>query len=238
MAILIVIVRIFLVEFYSIPSGSMEPTILIGDRIFVSKLNCGSRTQKPSNAEFIRLKSFGKIKRLDILVFNLPDIESKLFSTNYPYGEVFIKMLLFERKRKEKLNNLYLYNAFFPRDTNFKWNLDNFGPIVVPAKGQSLDINFHNISLYNSIIQYENNKVELRDTLIYINGLKTFCYTFKNNYYFMLGDNFYNSHDSRYWGFLPETHIIGKAVFVLYSTDSDKPWYKAFRWERFLKKVK
>src|SRR6266542_764905 len=91
MAILIVIVRIFLVEFYSIPSGSMEPTILIGDRIFVSKLNCGSRTQKPSNAEFIRLKSFGKIKRLDILVFNLPDIESKLFSTNYPYGEVFIK---------------------------------------------------------------------------------------------------------------------------------------------------
>jgi signal peptidase I len=84
---------------------------------------------------------------------------------------------------------------------------------------------------------YEGCKTITRTDSVFINGKYAKYYVVKNNYYFMKGDKFYNSADSRYWGFVPQTHVIGKAVLVLFSIDPDEPWYRCFRWGRFLKGI-
>ena len=109
----------------------------------------------------------------------------------------------------------------FPHDpVNFpNWTIDDFGPIYVPKKGVTVDISPRNIALYRRIIaNYEGNKLEEKDGKIYINGQPATQYTFKMNYYWMMGDNRHNSEDSRVWGFVPEDHIVGKPLFIWFST--------------------
>ena len=126
----------------------------------------------------------------------------------------------------------------FPKNNLFKWSIDNFGPLVVPAKGMKILLNEKNYILYNKVINvFEKSDITARDGIFFINGVSAASFTFSNNYYFMLGDNRHDSNDSRYWGFVPDANIIGKPVIVLFSFDPDEYGLKKFRWSRFLKKI-
>jgi len=122
----------------------------------------------------------------------------------------------------------------FPHNPAYKWNEDNFGPLWIPEKGTTVPLSLDNLPLYERIIEaYEVNTLEIKDSTIYINGEVANSYTFKMDYYFMMGDNRHSSADSRFWGFVPEDHIVGRPVFVWLSLDKDKKFLSKIRWNRF-----
>ena len=132
--------------------------------------------------------------------------------------------------------NFKSYNTnYFPNDIKYNWNEDNFGPIILPEKGSSIKLNPRNLPLYKKIIRdYEKNELTLLDGEIKINGKTTQEYTFKQDYYWMMGDNRYRSEDSRSWGFVPEDHIVGKPVFIWMSIEGINDGFKNWkiRWDR------
>ena len=124
---------------------------------------------------------------------------------------------------------------FFPNNNNFKWNNDYLGPIYIPKKGDQIDLSLDNLPLYKKIIKdYEFNDIEISNGRIIINSEEQDSYTFKQDYYWMMGDNRYNSEDSRVWGFVPFDHVLGKPVFIWMSIDGlfngIQNW--KFRWDR------
>lgn len=130
-------------------------------------------------------------------------------------------------------------SRIFPHKSTYKWNNDNFGPLYIPKKGVTINIDTANIVLYDRIIRiYEGNTLEIKGDKIFINGMETKTYTFKLNYYFMMGDNRHNSADSRYWGYVPEDHVVGKPVFVWMSIKEDNKNMNMRGQSGFIKKLK
>ena len=126
----------------------------------------------------------------------------------------------------------------YPLNGNMHWTRDNYGPIWIPAKGKSISLTLDNIAIYERPIKvYENNDLEIREGKIYINGKEAKSYTFKMDYYWMMGDNRHNSADSRYWGFVPEDHIVGKPIFIWWSSDPDRGGFSGIRWNRLFRFV-
>lgn len=126
----------------------------------------------------------------------------------------------------------------FPSNENFQWNVDNFGSLTIPKEGVTVTISMENIAMYERLISvYEGNNLEIEGNTIKINGEVTTSYTFKMDYYWMMGDNRHNSADSRYWGFVPEDHVVGKALLIWLSLDKDKGLEKKVRWGRFFKSI-
>lgn len=130
-------------------------------------------------------------------------------------------------------------DGLYPVNKVTGWTLDNYGPIWIPKKGETIDLTLDNLPMYERPIHaYEGNSIDVKDGKIYINGQETTRYTFKMDYYWMMGDNRHNSADSRFWGFVPEDHIVGKPIFIWLSLDQDRDWLDGkVRWNRLFKFV-
>lgn len=129
--------------------------------------------------------------------------------------------------------------GLYPLNKLTGWTVDNYGPIWIPKKGETIELSLDNLPLYERPIHaYEGNALEVKDGKIFINGEETTHYTFKMDYYWMMGDNRHNSADSRFWGFVPENHIVGKPIFIWLSLDQDRGWFDGkIRWNRLFKFV-
>lgn len=137
-------------------------------------------------------------------------------------------------------------NYTFPFDSNYRWNEDNYGPIYIPKAGVTIPISIKNISIYRRCIEiYEHNDVKVTNGKIFINGKEATTYTFKLGYYWMMGDNRHNSADSRFWGFVPIDHIVGKAKFVWLSiaqpnpkSPTQKSFFQRLRWNKMFRLIR
>ena len=132
--------------------------------------------------------------------------------------------------------------GLFPENNSFKWTVDNFGSIYIPKAGVTIPINAQNLALYKDVfLRYERNEdAKIENGKLFIDSKEVSQYTFKQNYYWMMGDNRHNSADSRYWGFVPEDHVVGKALFIWWSVDKFKSWSNPFtkiRWNRLFKGI-
>jgi signal peptidase I len=361
------LIKIFIFQLYAIPTGSLEKTLQIGDRLFVSKLSFGPQMPLTPIAfplvhntifgvnsyiewphwDYKRLAGFGQVERDNIVVFNFPVGDTILVGNENPdyyewirekgrdyihqnyeiktrpldKKENFVKRCValpgdtltivdaqvyrngvpqraykgiqfvyhittngesFNPKSIEKMEiynedfenglagagNYYLpltnemvenFKRFpivksvekmirpkgeyepqiYPHDSTFKWNNDNFGPLVIPKKGMTIPMTKENIILYRRVIDvYDYNDYKEKDGKVYIDGKPIENYTFKQNYYWMMGDNRHNSADSRAWGFVPEDHIVGKPVMIFYSLNKDKSFPSNIRWDRLFKIVR
>ena len=323
--VLAITVRIFFIEVYAIPSGSMEETLLPGDKILVSKLKYGPRmpyspyeipwvnlfwylkadasiNTNKDYWDYHRLKGYSKIEQGDVMVFGHPlwgnrdnffikrcigvpgdtvkilngeissgghlfkeaDLVKKEYSIWYNNVEqltCFSDSLAIKRtcyfhsgEGNKLYANLFYYQYHqlcasssidsihvksiprdsmhwvYPENSEFKWTINDYGPLVVPYKGMTIDLNHRNMLQYEQTISHlEKVSWYQKEGQFFIDGHPATTYTFKQNYYFMMGDHRNYSNDSRFWGFVPEENVVGKAVVVLFSNTDN-----SFRWKRLL----
>lgn len=233
--------------------------LILGARVFKDYTNVDD-TKRPA---FWRVKGLGGIERNDILVFNFPyskkgkiTIDPDIFYVKrciaIPGDTFYIDNGIYKvkgctdtlgnidnQKRMSKtVESDFKSNVYwcFPMSSSYNWNLKFFGPLYVPRKGDCLRIDSLTIQLYKKLIEYETSqKIKIKDSKVYLNDSIIQKYTFRTNYYFMSGDNVLDSRDSRYWGLLPEDHIVGKAAIIW---KSEYPKNNTIRWKRVLKLLK
>jgi len=203
----------------------IEPSWLSSDFIFPHLKNIYQFND--SLEQYLTDKGFAaeQIKRLDEVKGKFVDQNTIVNTSRYLFGDSILT---------------YLPDILrITCTSDYAWNRDNFGPLWIPQKGATIKLTVDNLPLYQRAIQvYEGNDLTVRDGKIYINGKQTDKYTFKYDYYFMMGDNRHNSADSRFWGFVPEDHIVGTPLIIWLSIDKDAPAYKRIRWKRMFKLVR
>lgn len=272
---LYILMQIFLVTSFSIPSDSMSPALLAGDKVLVKKWQIGARIfdlqdaleHRPLNIS--RLRGTQDISYNDVLIFNFPYPE-RWDSIGFDVMKYYVKRcialpgdtveirnahymvrgyhgLLGNKKwqdsfghlmRDEKgIEQVIKSNCYYtyPFDSLLNWNVKEFGPLYVPCRGVSVPLNRSSVVLYKRLIEWEQRaKLKEENGRYYLDGKEIHDYSFLKNYYFLAGDNVYNSRDSRYWGVLPEEYIAGKAAAVWKSVDVNMD---TVRWDRIWKKI-
>ncbi len=263
--------RVFLWDQFIIPTQSMEPTLIPGDRIVVNKLIFGGRIyksldfDKDTPMESWRMSGFRKIKPNDVVVFNYAygyGGHKIAFEINFVYAKRCIGT---PGDSVSIVNGFYRNNRFggdlgyipaerqlasmpdsliddgllhtIPFDKkNYGWTIKNMGPLYVPRAGGRVALDSISCKLYKDLIEFETGEpLEVTDQGVALGGRPAGDYVFKGNYYFMCGDNVFNSQDGRYVGFVPEEFIVGVAKFISYSRDRSTG---KFRWGRFCEKIK
>ena len=177
------------------------------------------------------------------------DLDARSFNTELQgYPEVYLTAEMVEKiqanpkvdrvlMRIDPLTEQSIFDIF-PYSQDYPWTRDNYGPLWIPSRGATVELTLTNLPIYQRIITtYEGNTLDVKDGKIYINSEEAQSYTFKQDYYFMMGDNRHNSLDSRYWGFVPEDHIVGKPALIWLSIDGNKRFPNNIRWRRFFKFV-
>ncbi|WP_245527653.1 signal peptidase I [Chloroherpeton thalassium] len=229
-AIAAAIIRSFIIEAYRIPTGSMENTLLAGDFLFVNKFVYGARIP------FLgwRLPEFKEVENGDIVVFKFP----KDPEVNYIKRCIAVAGQTLEIKNKEvfvdgKIQPFPPEGKFigdtmppghpdiniFPTFSSF--NKDYYGPIKIPKRGDNVTLNAASFYTYKDVLEYEGHSVSLMGNQVIVDGAPMATYEVKQNYYFMMGDNRDNSLDGRYWGFMPESNLVGSALIIFWSWNPD-----------------
>ena len=198
----------------------------------------GKANKEPENVQYtyhVKLKQAIPEELMEELGISMEDLTSLNTLGYMPLTKRAVDML---KARKDLVESITLNTEandleIYPLNGNKHWTRDNYGPIWIPKKGESIELTLDNIAIYERPIKvYEANDLEIRDGKIFINGQEAKSYTFKMDYYWMQGDNRHNSADSRYWGFVPEDHIVGKPIFIWWSSDPDRRGINGVRWSR------
>lgn len=256
-AIAALLIKTFLIETSRVPTGSMETTIKIGDFLFVDKFTYGSsspRTIPFTNVvlPYFQLPAISEPERGDIVVFEYPGDRDELqpeIINNYvkrcigiPGDTISIreKVVFVNGKEAKRPPNIQYINNYvtpagvanpgiFPKDAQF--NEDNYGPIVLPKKGDVINLTVENVEAWRTIIDREFGKrvVTVEGSQILIDGKVATSYTLKKDYYFMMGDNRDDSADSRFWGFVPRDKVVGQAFMIYWSWDPEIPFSDFFK---------
>ena len=215
--------------------GLPGQTLQIKDRIVYLD---GKANKEPENVQYsyrVKLKQAIPEEVMDDLGISMEDLTSLNTLGYMPLTKHAVASLQARTDMVESVtintdaNDLEIY----PLNGNKHWTRDNYGPIWIPKKGEKIQLTLDNIAIYERPIKvYEGNDLQIRDGKIFINGQEAKEYTFKMDYYWMQGDNRHNSADSRYWGFVPEDHIVGKPIFIWWSSDPDRHGLGGIRWSR------
>ncbi len=198
----------------------------------------GKPNKEPDNVQYtyyVKLKREIPQQLIDNLGISKEDLASLERDGYMPLTYKAARILAARKDivKSIRINTDATVGDLYPQNMVTNWTRDNYGPIWIPAKGKTIGLNMNNIAIYERPIHaYEGNSVEVKNNNIYINGKLAHSYTFKMDYYWMMGDNRHNSADSRYWGFVPEDHIVGKPIFIWWSSDPDKKGFSGIRWSR------
>ena len=220
--------------------GLPGQTLQIKDRIIYIN---GKANKEPDNVQYtyyVKLKGQLPDELLKELGISMEDLTSLNQSGYMPLTKAAVKALSARKDLVEsiKLNTNSFTGEVYPLNAHTGWTRDNYGPIWIPKKGSSVNLTLQNLPIYDRPIRvYEENDLQVKDGKIFINGKEASSYTFKMDYYWMMGDNRHNSADSRYWGFVPEDHIVGKPIFIWWSSDPDRSGFGGIRWSRLFRKV-
>ena len=220
--------------------GLPGQTLQIKNRIIY--LN-GKANKEPDNVQYtyyVKLKGNLPDDFMHDLGISMEDLTSLNQNGYLPLTKKAAKAL---SARKDlvasvRLNTDQYVGDLYPLNAVTGWTRDNYGPVWIPQKGKSIRLTMDNIAVYERPIRiYEGNDLDVKNGHIYINGKIANSYTFKMDYYWMMGDNRHNSEDSRYWGFVPEDHIVGKPIFIWWSSDPDRKGFEGVRWSRLFRWV-